>query len=113
YAQYRMLTPRPQPQVPVIHQKFDAVLFRADRVFARQLEYSHVLDVEFVYSGLFRMFSRRPSDDDRGFLRDLLGVLPDLVAYVFFRDDALNNARSVADLQEGQFAARTFVVKPP
>ena len=42
----------------------------------------------------------------------MLAIVPALLADIFLRDDALNDAGAIANFEEGELAARTFVVKP-
>jgi hypothetical protein len=70
-AQDRPLSQRPYPQMPVIHQKFNTVFLRLDRVFRRDLNRLNMFDADLVPAGVTGCAFVGPHGagyDQRGFL---------------------------------------------
>ena len=63
--QDRVLSPGPQPEMAVIHQKLDAVLLRADRIVMGQLDDAQGPHIQFVDPRSFRMLARHAGEEDR------------------------------------------------
>ena len=64
-AQNRILTRRTQPQVPVRHQKFNAVFFGRNRKFiARQLHRLHIRHGQFITARRARFFAHLARHDN-------------------------------------------------
>ena len=112
-AQDRLLPLGADPEVPAVEQVVDAVLLRRDRVVVRLADDLEALDVDLVAARRPLVGARRAGDDDRRFLRQVIGRLEQLVADRGLRHHRLDEAGAVAEDQEMDLAARAAVVQPP
>ncbi len=112
-AQDRLLPLAADPQVPAVEQEVDAVLLRRDRVVVRGADDLEPLDVDLVAARRALVGARGAGDDDRGFLRQVIGGLEQLLADRRLRHHRLDEAGAVADGEEMDLAARAAVVQPP
>ena len=111
-AQDRLLPLAADPEVAAVEQVVDAVLLRRDRVVVRLADDLERLDVDLVAARRALVGARRAGDDDRGFLRQMIGGLEHLVADRGLRHHRLDEAGAVAERQEVDLAARPAVVQP-
>ena len=98
-AQDGCLALRAQPEMAVLHQEVDAVLFGRDRIRSRFRHALHDLDVgdvEFIAAGSALIGADFAFDDDARFLRQALDGVKDFGRTAFFGDYALNHAGAVA-----------------
>ena len=78
HAQDGVLAPAAQPQVPVVHQEIDAVLFGRDRIrlgLGHALHDFDVLDIHLVAARRALLGADLARDDERRFLRQVLDRL--------------------------------------
>ena len=105
-----------QPQVPAIHQEFNAVLLRSDRiriVFRDTLKRPRPTLISSSYPPWARCSSRiRPVSDQRALLREMLQRLEDLFGKFALYTDALHNPGPVAQLRKNDLARFAQIVKP-
>ena len=99
--------------MPAVEQEVDAVLLRRDRVVVRRPDDVDGLDVDFVAARRALVRSRGSGDGDRGFLREVIGRLEEVLADRGLRHHGLNEAGAVAHGDEVDLAARSAVVEPP
>src|SRR5690606_576565 len=71
---------RPQPEVTMIEQEVDTVLFRLDRVFGARADDDHVVDRDLIAAGRARVRTHRTGHVYAGFLRQRLEACPDVCA---------------------------------
>ena len=95
-----------------IEQVVDAVLFRRNRIVDRGTDDLEVRDVELVATRCAAVGAHRAVHDQRGFLRQMVGLFELLVADRRFRHDGLDESGAVAHRQEMNLSARTAVVQP-
>ena len=112
-AQDRLLALGADPEMAAVEQVVDAVLLRRDRVVVRRADDLEALDVDLVAARRALVGARRAGDDDRRFLRQMVGGLEQLLADRGLRHHRLDEAGAVADDQEMDLAARSAVVQPP
>ena len=112
HAKNRGLLFRSNPEMPAIEQVVDAVFLRRDRIVDRRAHDLEVRDVELVTARRAAVGAHRAVHDDRGLLREMVGLLELLVADGGLRDDGLDEAAAVAHRQEMDLSARAAVVKP-
>ena len=111
-AQDRLLALSTNPQMAPVEQVVDAVLFRRNRVIVRLADDLDALHVDLVSARRAFVGSDRAGDDDRGFLREVIGGFEQLVACGGLRHHRLDEAGAVADDQKMNFPARSPVVEP-
>ena len=70
--QNRVLPPRPQPEMAMIHQKLSAVFLRRDRIVVDFVENFGVNQIDFVAAGRAAVFPDRAADRKRRFLSQAL-----------------------------------------
>ena len=104
---------RAQPEVPLLLQEPDAVLFRLDGVSRFALQHAKIGDVHLIADRAARILRDLASHLHRGLLRSLLGGGKGRFGDLFLREHALDQAGAVADLQKMQLAARALAVEPP
>ena len=112
-AQDRLLALGAEPEVAAVEQEVDAVLLRRDRVVVRRADDFHALDVDLVAARRALVGARRAGDHDRGFLREVIRRLEQILADRRLRHHRLDEAGAVAHGEEMDLAARAAVVKPP
>jgi hypothetical protein len=96
----------------VIEQEGDPVLLRRDRILGRLVHHLQIGHPEFVAERRALVLAHRAGDDQRRFLRQMLGARELLGRDVLLEHHALQRAGAVADEQEVQLAARALVVEP-
>ena len=106
---------RAQPEMAMLHQEIDAVLFRSDGIgigFGDALHDLDIRDVEFIAAGSALIGAHFAFDDDARFLREAFDGVEDFGRDGVLRDDSLDDAGAVAKLREEQFAAFAEIVEP-
>ena len=104
-----------EPEVAVLHEEVDAVLFERDgvrRFFGDALGDGDVLDVELEARGCAGVFADGAGDDERRLEGQGLEGVEDLLGDGGFGDDALDGAGAVAEDGEQQLAGAAQVVEP-
>jgi hypothetical protein len=101
----RVLAARAQPEVAVIHQKLCAVFLRRDRVALDRLQHFRADDINLVSARRAFVCAHRAANRERGFLTEILERVPQFFRDSLFEDDALHDARPVAQLRKQEFAA--------
>jgi len=100
----------------VLHQKVNAVLLGRDGVLgADDLDTLQVTDIYLDAAGDTRrplVGAHRTRDDERRFPGQVPGGLKDLLADRLLEDDALDDTRAIADLQELQAALAGPGIEP-
>ncbi len=105
----------PEPQMPVVHQKFDAVLLRCDRIricfrdFGRMVRALHV-HLEAARRASFR--AKAAPHNERRLLRQMLQFLKQLFGQFVFQCDALQQSGAVAQNGKNDLAGLAQVVEP-
>ena len=99
HAENRLLTFGPNPEMAAIEQVVDAVFLRRNRIIGRAAHDLEIRHVELVPAGRAAVRAHRAVHDDRGFLRQVIGLLEFLVADGGLRHDRLNEPRAVAHRQ--------------
>jgi hypothetical protein len=112
HAKDRRLLLRANPQVTPIEQVVDPVLLRSNRVVRRRVHDLEVRDIELESAWRAAVGADGAVDDQRGFLRQVIGLLEFLVTDCGLRDNGLDESRAVADRQKVDLPARAAVVKP-
>ncbi len=115
HAHDRPLPAAAQPQVAVVHQELDAVLLGRDRVADGVLQHFGRVDVDLIplgHAGGAGIGLHRAADDERRLLPQVGQPLEQLVAHVRPVDNALGQARAVAQAQEQQLALGRQVIEP-
>ena len=100
------------PEMAAIEQIVDAVLFWRNRIVDRRAHDFEVRDVELVTAWRAAVGAHGAVHDDRGLLRQVIGLLELLVTDRRFRDDRLDETGAVAHRQEMNFSARAAVMEP-
>ena len=113
HAKNRCLLLRSNPEMPPIEQIVDAVLFRRNRIVDRRAHDLEVRDVELVAARCAAVGAHRAVHDQRGFLRQVIGLLELLVADGSLRHDGLDESGAVAHRQKMDLSARAAIVQPP
>ncbi len=113
-AEYGGLARRANPEVALIEQEIDAVLFQLDRERLALWNFLHDLnfaDADFVAAGgaLFR--ADFAGDNDAGLLRQAFQRFERFGIFLL-RADPLDDACSISENREEQFARFTQVVEP-
>ena len=83
-----------------------------DRIVHRGRDDLEIRDVELVSARRAAVGAHHAMHDERGLLRQVIGLLELLVADRGLRDDGLDEAAAVAHREEMNLAARAPVVKP-
>ena len=113
-AQDGGLARRANPEMAMVEQEIDAVLFELDGVgsglvnFLQDFDFG---DADFVAAGGALLGANFSGDDDAGFLREAFQRGEGVGAF-FERNDALNNAGAVAENREEQLAGFALIVEP-
>ena len=103
---------RAQVQVAVLHQEVDAVRLGRDRVALGRgddlgIRYGHLVAADAALVG-----PDGPGHRQRRLLAEPLELLEELIRHLALFDDALAQARAVADDQKQDLAAGPAVVQP-
>ena len=104
-----------EPEVAVLHEEVDAVLFEGDGeggFFGDALEDFDVFDVELVAAGGAGVGADFAGDDDGGLEGEGFEGVEDFFGDGGFGDDALDGAGAVAEDGEEEFAGGAEVVEP-
>ena len=109
--QHRVLFFRTYPQMTVVHQELGSVFLRRDRIIVDILKNLDGCDVEFNSERRACVFFYAAGDDDRAFLAQRISEIVQRLV-IRLKNNALNDARTVAELQKHKLAARTLVIKP-
>ncbi len=113
YAQDRVLSLAPQPQVTVVHQEVDAVFLGRDGVLlGRDPDDLERLHLQLVLALAFRVRLHGPGDHQRGLLGQRARLLEEGGAHVSLGDDPLDHPGAVTDLEELDLLAAAPVVEP-
>ena len=112
HAKDRRLLLRTNPQVTPIEQVIDPVLLRSNRVVRRRAHDLEVRDIELESAWCAAVGAHSAVDDQRGLLRQVIGLLEFLVTDCGLRDNGLDESRAVAHRQKVDLSARAAVVKP-
>ena len=113
-AQDRRLARRANPEMPVVQQEIDAVLFELNRVGSvvrNALHHFDRGDLNFEPAGRALVGVNASRNDHARFLRQAAQGF-ERRRLVFQRDDALNRSRAVAKDREEQFPGFAQVVQP-
>ena len=104
----------PQPQVTVIHQKFDAVFLGRDWIFALQCGDGREMTEHAEFNAARRALVGPHDADDANalLLPQPLGRLEDLFGHVGPEHRGLHEAAAVAQLEELQLALAALVGQP-
>ena len=103
----RMLPFAAQPQVAMVHQEIDAMIFRSDRIrrsFGNALDHVDLFEIHFVAAGGARLCPHLAANDDRRLLRQILDRLERLLGQVRLHCDTLHNPGAIAKQRERDFA---------
>ena len=114
-AQDGVLAPAAQPQMAMVHQEVDTVVFGRDGVgrFERNgLDELGFFDVQFVAANGPRFGAQSSAQDQRRLLRQILQHLKHFDRDIRLHGDALNDAAAVADEREDDLAGLAEIVKP-
>src|SRR5262245_45544599 len=95
----RVLAAGAEPKVSIVHEESGAMLLGGDGQFAEWLGHHLESGVSHFILFEFGMLADRAIDDDRGLLRDFVGLCEQLRCDVADEYDALRNSRAVAELQ--------------
>ena len=98
--------------MPVIEKKSGAVFLRRDRILRGPRSHFEMLDAQLVAERRASISADDSSDDDRRFLRQMIGVGELVRGDVTLEHDALDHTGTVAHLKKVKLAARALVVKP-
>src|SRR5947209_186044 len=104
---------RAEPEVAIIEQKVDAVLFRLDRIIDRAVAVDrHLLHRDLIAAWRARVCPDVTLDIYRRFLGQSTKGIPGLRTYRVLYENRLSDAGSVADDGEGDFSGRSYVSYP-
>ncbi len=95
-AQDGVLAGGAQPEMAMIEQERDAVLLRRDRVLRRLVQHLELGDAELVAERGAIVLAHGAGDDQRRFLRQVVGARELLRRHVFLEHHALHRRRAVA-----------------
>ena len=115
HAQDRRLARRAHPEMAVLHQEFDAMLFQRNReriVLRHALQHLHVRNVEFVSAGRALVGAHFAFDDHARFLRQALDRVEYFGGHRVLWNHSLNHAAAVAKNGEEKLSAFAQVVEP-
>ena len=108
----RPLPRRAEPEMALLLQEADSVLLRLDGISGLSLEHPETRYVQLVADGTARVLCHLPANLDGSLLRRLVRRRKRLFGDVFLGDDALDDAGTVADLEEVKLAAGALAVEP-
>jgi hypothetical protein len=104
-----------QPQVAVVHQELDTVFLRRDRIgrlLRDALHQFRALDVHLVAARSALLGAQAPANHERRLLRQVLQHLEDFRRDARLHSDALQDAATVADQRENDFAGLAEIIEP-
>ncbi|OQC35304.1 MAG: hypothetical protein BWX64_02517 [Acidobacteria bacterium ADurb.Bin051] len=112
HPQRRPLPARTEPEVAVLHQEGDAMLLRGDREVVREVIDPEVGEEQLEAARGAAVGPHRAHGADRRLLRHPLHLAPGLGREVLPAGDRLDDAGAVAELEEGDLAARALLDEP-
>ena len=115
HAQNCGLALRAHPEMAMFHEEIGAVLFGSDRVgrgLGNALDHLHVRNIEFVPAVRALVGTNFAFDDHAGFLRERFDRVEDFRRDGVLGNNALNDARAVAELGEQELSTFAQVVEP-
>src|SRR4051812_2910177 len=107
-----MLTRRTEPKMAVIKQKGDTMFLGGDRIVVGNLLHGKILHRQFKADRRARIGADRAGDDQRRFLREMIGKAEGFGRNIILEYDALDHAGAVPHLEEMELATRPLVVQP-
>ena len=114
-AQDGRLPRRPHPQMPMLHQKIRAVLFRRDgirRLLINQLHDFQIFNIQLIAARGPLVRTDFAAHDDRAFLRQRLDARENFFRHAGFMRDTLDGAGAIAKNRKDKLAGFAQVVEP-